>query len=233
MHSISFVVEDPVPVLVRISGNLDGTLSYELTLLGAGRIADLDAVFIDLNGSPDGDGFRVFGDAGLTLGPCVAEGTDTLGRVARLSCPAVDTLGDFDVAVRFGPDTPAAMMARSTGFTLAHETATLTLEMIDLADIGLRFATPVADGTVPDDVQTTAGDIALLTEPEELALVDGRAAQARILSTDSRGGVVAVIDLRGARDSGSVFAGGIELLESEILAGARRASGTALLGGRA
>ncbi|MCB1331737.1 MAG: hypothetical protein KDK28_20730 [Maritimibacter sp.] len=204
LRSISFVLDGTVTTKVCVTGNLDGTLSFEFTVLGAGNAAALEAVFIDLNRPLPGGGFRVYGDAGLSLGPCVAEGTDTLGRVASLSQPAIDALGEFDIGIAFGACAPGTPAARRTGFTLAHETAVLSLDMFDLVDIGLRYHRPTALELLARAVGAPAPGARVWPDREELEVIELRAVGARPPARDPAGGSLAVIDFPGTQD---VFAG--------------------------
>jgi len=200
LRSVSFVIDGIVASEVRVTGNLDGTLSFEITRLEPGSVADLEAVFFDLNTSLDGDGFSVFGDAGLSLGACVAQGLDTLGRRVTIRRAMVDPLGDFDIGIRFGPLARAqkTRAPRATGFTLAHDKAALTPDMIDRADFGLRYCCPGAGHAEAGGAQTpnawAGGPVA--GGPLELAGI--QAVDACPLADDTRGGVLAVIDLQAA-----------------------------------
>ncbi len=158
LRSISFVIEGMVTTQVRVTGNLDGTLSFEFTRLGAGSVGDLGAVFFDLNRPLDGAGFKVFGDLGFSVGAYARRGVDMLGRAAKISHAVVDELGDFDIGIAFGALDPDRGAASRTGFTLAHDTAPLTLDMIDLADFGLRYAWPgVGYGELPGRQESRRG----------------------------------------------------------------------------
>ncbi|MEZ5768412.1 MAG: hypothetical protein R3D80_12625 [Paracoccaceae bacterium] len=203
-HAICFVIEGKLRTQVRVSGNLDGTLSFEFTILGAGSAAAIEAVFLDLNRPLDGAGFSIFGDAGLSLGPCVAEGVDTLGRAATLARPAVDVLGDFDIGITFGPLRGAMPAGRRMGFTLAHAAAPLSLDMIDLADFALRHA---GHGVERADAGTAAG-----TRParEVLEVIEIQTVTARPLAEDPAGGTLAVVDLVDLRDRLAGFPDGVD-----------------------
>ncbi|MCB1358039.1 MAG: hypothetical protein KDK53_16650 [Maritimibacter sp.] len=205
MRSLSFVIDETVTTQVCVTGNLDGTLSFEFTVFGAGNAATLEAVFIDLIRPLPGGGLRVYGDAGLSLGPCVAEGTDTLGRAATLARPAVDARGGFDIGIAFGPCDPAAPAARRTGFTLAHDTAVLSLDLFDLAGIGLRYRQP----TAVEILARAAGDpgdvVQVWPDQEVLEVIEFRAVGTRPLAGNPGagnlgGGALAVLDLAGTQD---------------------------------
>lgn len=204
LRSVSFVLDGTVTTQVCVTGNLDGTLSFEFTVLGAGNAAALEAVFIDLNRPLPGGGFRVYGDAGLSLGPCVAEGTDTLGRAVTLSQPAIDPLGAFDIGIAFGRSDPGAPAVRRTGFTLAHETAALSLDMFDLVDIGLRYRRPTALEILARAVGEPSAAARVWPDQEVLEVIELRAVGARPPVRDLAGGARAVIDFPGTQD---VFAG--------------------------
>lgn len=212
LRSISFVIEGWVTTQVRVTGNLDGTLSFELTRGGTGGIEDLQAVFFDLNRHLDGDGFEVFGDAGLTLGACVEAGVDTLGREARVRRPMVDALGDFDIGITFGRYDGGRGTPRTAGFTLSHATAPLTLDMIDMVDFGLRYAWRGADSAEVTGAQTSVAGAHDPATPapgalDVLEVVEVQAVHARPLADDTRGGVLAVIDFQGAWEAGMALAG--------------------------
>ncbi len=198
-RSVTFVIEAGVSTRVRISENLDGTMSIELDLLGAGKIGDLRALFFDLNDLAVDDALAVYGDAGVSDCAVIVEGVDRLGRAATVRGGVVNEFGDFDVGIEFGPDGPAPDDIRSTGFTLAHDTAALTLDMFDLADFGLRHAARDAEATGatggPDGSPRRDG----LRGGDPLEMVEPETVSARLLANDTRGGVLAVIDVDGVR----------------------------------
>lgn len=198
LRSVSFLIEGLVTSQVRVTGNLDGTLSFEVTRLGTGSVGDLEAVFFDLNKPLEGDGFRVFGDAGLSLDACVAEGVDTLGRRVDIRREMVDTLGDFDIGITFGPLARArnARAPRAAGFTLAHDMGSLSPDMIDMADFGLRYAWPGEGQRDANRVQTQGAWAQFPVANDALELVEVQRVDARPLADDTRGGVLAVIDLQ-------------------------------------
>jgi len=207
LRSISFVIEGMVPTQVRVTGNLDGTLSFEITRLGRGSIGDLGAVFLDLNRCLDGEGFKVFGDAGLTVGAYAEQGVDTLGRAAEITQAVVDELGDFDIGIAFGALDPDRGAPRTTGFTLAHDTAPLTLGMLDLADFGLRYTWPGAGCVGGLWRQTSGGRAQGAAGWDALEVIEIVHVRARPLANDSNGGVLAVIDLQDAQETAAAFVG--------------------------
>lgn len=183
-QSLCFAVEGDATAEVRIAENRDGTLSVEIGLSGA-TAGDLRAVYLDFNIGLAPAGFTVYGDAGHSDRAVVRAGTDTLGRAAELCFGVANGLGDFDLAIEFGPLAAALGQPRSTGFTLAHAARPLTLDMIAGADFGLRFA---QRGQV-------AAERPRGTASDALALIDQGARRLGPLARDTEGGVVAVIDL--------------------------------------
>lgn len=208
LRSVAFVIEGRTATRVVVAANLDGTLTFELTRSDCGPMSALEAVLFDLSRSlPDG-GFRVFGDAGVSLDACAATGMDTLGRTVTVRERVVDPLGDFDIGLYFGAMPEGRRDAGRVGFTLAHDSATLSLDMIDRSDFGLRHAPPtcgrVERGTsacapaLPSGTPHTGAERhRAQVRPDALALIEMHEGAAVPLASDP-GGILAVIDVSGA-----------------------------------
>ena len=149
--SISFRIDGPVDTRITITEQADGTLFFELDVLGSGRMGDLRGFYFDLTdpitGLPilpetlvaTGDDITSLGlapDAVADVGP----GTNVQGLTnARY--------GPFDGGLGFGTPGRARDDIQSTSFVLGTQDGTaLTLESFDLADFALRYTSAVGPG---------------------------------------------------------------------------------------
>mgnify|MGYP001552652035 CR=1 FL=1 len=201
-RSTAFVLREPVETECRATENLDGTLTFEVTLPGRAGARSLGEVFFDLNQPPAGGGFVVYGDCGVSAGAAVTSGYDALGRPATLSQSVRNAFGTFDIGIAFGTAKRRARRARSTGFTLAHTSQALCLDMLAGVDFGLGFALadpvpvpvtlPLAD---PAWARMAMRDAARARVLRLLGLVGTRQAGRAPVVLDGTGGVVTMIDV--------------------------------------
>lgn len=147
-RSISFVMEGDVDTLVTITELDDGTLRFDLAALGSGLIGDLRGFFFDIG--PDDDGndpsfgslsvSSATGYEGDITDSLIDENSvDTLGKDANLKGSVTNELGDFDVGVEFGTSGMSADDIQETSFILSSTESSLSLDMFDLVDFGIRY----------------------------------------------------------------------------------------------
>lgn len=151
-RSITFVAEGDVSTLITITENLDGTLTFDISVTDdSANIGDLRAIFFDLDGvSVDAADFAVWGEH-VEDQAFAEEGVDTLGRDANIKGAVSNELGDFDAGVEFGSSGMAQDDIQATAFTLFYDpdgdgVSNLTLDMLDLADFGLRYTSVGEEG---------------------------------------------------------------------------------------
>ena len=181
-RSISFVAEGDVRTLVTVTDNQDGTLTFDINVIG-GIIGDLRAVFFDLNDGyvvEDGDLYIV--DQAQTDVTDTASGEgdiDTLGKDANIKGSVSNELGDFDAGIEFGTSGMSGDDIQSTSFTLASQSTGLTLEMLSFADFGFRYTSVGEEGgnrtasaKIGDTTGGTAANDSITLNEEETASID-------------------------------------------------------------
>ncbi|MFY0692613.1 MAG: FG-GAP repeat protein, partial [Paracoccaceae bacterium] len=197
-RSISFVIEGEVDTRVTITEMTDGTLKFDLQVLGTGSIGDLRALFFDMSGV-DVSGLCVSG-ADVTQAAMDEGGVNTLGQDANIEGSVSNELGDFDVGVEFGTAGISADDIQETSFLLDHDSAELTLNMLDLSDFGIRF-TSVGEAGRPRKGSLKLGDQSNgVADDDQLALLENETASINIFSNDTNGSlntVTSVVDPDG------------------------------------
>lgn len=184
-RSISFVAGGDVETLITITENDDGTLKFDLEVLGGASIAALSAFYFDLDGVDASEpGFSVEGD-NIRKSAFDEGGVDTLGGDTNIKGSVTDGAGDFDVGIAFKP--PADPASNKTSFTLGHNNGNggLSLDALNLADFGLRFKP--AEGT--SGGTTSAAKVGAsatgVARNDDLALDEGTTAGDDLLANDT------------------------------------------------
>ena len=220
-RSITFTLDGPVDSLISITELSDGTLRFDVEILGSGSVRDLRGLFFDLgdidastvdlkvtgiNGSEAYVGRTSFDEAAVSK---VKGDVNVKGKVAKAQ-------GDFDVGIEFGTAGIARDSISEASFILSSEATELSLDSLDLADFGLRIHSlgntaagdrngnaKVADdasGVARNDVfevdENTSGTVDLLLNDTNGTQEDG-----------TRKTVISVQDATGAL---SLTAGGFE-----------------------
>lgn len=173
-RSISFVVEGDVNTQVTITELSDGTLRFDLAVLGSGLIGDLRGLFFDLQ-DPDSADALDLGTlsvvdetlvSGHTKDPSKLVGNtafeeasvDTVGRDANMKGKILHDYGRYDAGIEFGTPGMAKDDIQAVSFTLTSSDGPLSLDMLDLTDIGLRY-TSVGEEDGSRDDSLKLGDI--------------------------------------------------------------------------
>ncbi|WP_204114988.1 Ig-like domain-containing protein [Shimia biformata] len=201
-RSITFVIEGAVNTEVRITENANGTLTFDIQVMDGGLIGDLRALFFDLNGLVADDGLMVFDGVDVTDTAFVEEGVDTLGRDANIKGQVVNELGEFDVGIEFGTSGMSSDDIQSTSFTLAHDDTFLTLDMIDLADFGLRYTSVGEEGGTRNDSFKVGDQASGVADRDGIEVVENTAGSVDLLANDTNGTDATVI---GASDTEGAF----------------------------
>ena len=182
-RSITFVIYDKVDTQITVTENDDGTLTFDLLVLDSGKIGDLRALFFDLNGLVADDSLTVTSGDYVTESVFDEANVDTVGGDGNVSGSVTNEFGEFDVGIGFGTSGPSEDDLQSTSFTLAHASQALSLDLIDMADFGIRTTS----------VGMKAGDTANGVGQSDVLNVDENAVgDVDLLANDSSDGTVAV-----------------------------------------
>src|SRR5829696_2904012 len=96
-RSVSFVVEGTVDTQIVISENLDGTLRFDVSVIG-GVIGDLRGLFFDVAAPNKLAGVRVEG-ADVTGRAAKDDKVHALGKDANVNGEVASASGNFDVGI--------------------------------------------------------------------------------------------------------------------------------------
>ncbi|TDK49701.1 VCBS domain-containing protein [Antarcticimicrobium luteum] len=173
-RSITFVVDGDVDTQVTVTEVADGTLRFDLNVLGAGLIGDLRGLFFDL---ADPDGAPTLNLSTLSIeGETLVDGhisnpsklvgntkfeeaaVDTVGRDANMKGKILHDYGRYDAGIEFGMPGMAKDDIQAVSFTLSSSAGDLSLDMLDLTDFGLRY-TSVGEEDGPRDDSLKIGDV--------------------------------------------------------------------------
>ncbi len=142
-RSMSFTVDGTVDTRVTIEELPDGTLRFDIEVLGTGLPGDLRGLFFDLaeidatsaglmvtgvDGSEDIIGQTVFDEAAV----------DSVNKDANVNGRVVHQQGRFDAGIEFGTSGIAKDEVSSVSFILSADEP-LSLDSLDLADFGFRY----------------------------------------------------------------------------------------------
>lgn len=173
-RSISFVVDGDVDTQVTVTEMADGSLRFDLNVLGAGLIGDLRGLFFDL-ADPDGaepldlSSLSIESEtlvAGHINNPSKLVGNtkfeeaavDTVGRDANMKGKILHDYGRYDAGIEFGTPGMAKDDIQAVSFTLTSSSGDLSLDMLDLTDFGLRY-TSVGEEDGPRNDSLKIGDV--------------------------------------------------------------------------
>lgn len=186
-RSISFIIEGEVKTRVTITETDEGTLKFDLMVLGGGAIGDLRAFFFDLS-DVDVSGLSVTGDD-VTDTLTEDDGVTSLGQDANISGSVSNLFGEFDVGIEFGTEGLSSDDIQETSFTLAHESVDLTLNMLDLSDFAIRY-TSVGDANGLRSGSLKLGDQSNgVADDDPLSVLENESASVNVLSNDTNGSV--------------------------------------------
>lgn len=204
-RSISFVVEGDVNTQLTVTENSDGTLRFDIKVLGDGMVGDLRGLFFDLDGVDTSLGGLTATSQAEYQGDITDEayseaGVDTLGKDANVKGEVTKELGDFDVGIEFGTSGLSADDIQETSFALAWGGGDLTLDMVDLTDFGLRY-TSVGDVGGSRNGSLKVGDkSAGVAQNDFLDVDENGSAGLNLLGNDTNGATNTVIGADGFTD---------------------------------
>ena len=201
-RSITFLVDDDVDTLVTITETDDGTLRFDVSVLGSGLLSDLRGLFFDLNNYDADAGAltvaAVDGSVGIISESRIAEaGVDRVMGDVNLMGQVINELGKFDVGIEFGTPGSGQDEVSSASFELVSGVGDLSLDSLDLADLGLRYTSTgekiaaATSGVARNDafrvLENDQDTIDLLANDTNGILPDG-----------SRKAVISVVDANGS-----------------------------------
>ncbi|WP_137703016.1 VCBS domain-containing protein [Marimonas lutisalis] len=208
-RSITFTVEGPVDTLITIQELDDGTLRFDVEVLGSGLIGDLRGLFFDLadvdattaglevtgvDGSEDVIGKKAFKEKGV----------DRVHKDVNVKGHVIHEQGKFDAGIEFGTPGKGKDDISSVSFILSADEA-LSLDSLDLADFGLRY-TSVGDEYERDDSAKIAGDASGVARNDAWEVDENTTGTVDLLDNDTNGvqadgtrkTVISVVDGQGS-----------------------------------
>ena len=154
-RSITFTVDGPVDTQITITEVSDGNLRFDVDVLGSGLIGDLRGLFFDINGidaSTAGlSATGVDGDELLVTGQVFKE--ESISEVqgdVNMKGPVLAQQGRFDAGIEFGTEGIGADDVSSVSFVLASDQMDLSLDSLDLQDLGLRYTSVATEIEIDD-----------------------------------------------------------------------------------
>ncbi len=206
-RSITFIIDGKVDTEVTVTELNDGSLQFDLRVLETGKNGDLRALFFDLKGfDANTDGLSVASTdefSGDVTDHAFGEGgVNNLGRDANVRGNVTREFGKFDVGVEFGRPGFRRDDIQETSFVLSYEFGDLSLDMLSMADFGIRYTSVGNFGSNfrfrDDKAGAVSGGVA---ENDDLAVTENEMASVNILANDTNGGtnlVSGVVDGDGA-----------------------------------
>lgn len=217
-RSITFNVDDSVDTRIVITEMGDGTLRFDVTTLGSGLLGDLRGLFFDLQNFVADDGLSVTdasGFEGTITGSVFDEGTvDKVAKDANLKGSVTNALGDFDAGLMFGTSGIGKDDIQSASFLLSSADGPISLDALDLVDIGLRYTSVGTDMDGRSDSEKIAGQSSGVARNDAFTVLENDAGGTDLLANDTNGvqadgtrkTVISVVDADGAfTDTGSGF----------------------------
>ncbi|MHA6346682.1 Ig-like domain-containing protein [Roseivivax sp. CAU 1761] len=223
-RSISFTIDGEVRSTISIREMADGSLRFEIGIAdNSASIGDLRALFFDLEGV-DATMLALHADdggSGVVTDEAYGNGdVDTLGKDANIKGSVSNELGDFDVGIEFGSSGMSRDDIRSASFRLVSDSGPLSLDMLNMADFGIRYTSVGEEGGSRDgslklghegtgvaknDAATVAENSAPPTPGNILNIL------ANDQTTDGAGAAAGVVvtGVAGLAESGSTFSGGL------------------------
>lgn len=175
MAELTFTLSGGVNVAVTITENIDGTLTFDLTVLDdTGSIGDLNGLFFDFGDETLLDGLSFAGDD-ITGTAVKQDGVTKVDGYMNVNGDVTNEYGKFDAGVQFGTSGIATDDIRTTSFTLSHDSTDLTLDMFSLMDFAVRLTSVGEEdgaredslkigGTAPEVVDEPAGPISVAND---------------------------------------------------------------------
>ena len=123
---------------------------------------------------------------------------DSVRKDVNLNGEVTNTLGDFDVGIEFGTSGMLGDDIQSTSFILSDPDQALTLDMLNLADFGLRFTSVgEMDGSRTDSAKIGGGSSGVAQNDVLSAPENGSSSVNLLLNDQSSGNAVSSVSLNG------------------------------------
>ncbi len=147
-NSITFVIEGVTDTQVTITEQEDGTLLFELETLDSGPLGDLRGIFFDLAGVSDDfiSSLEVELTGDVTDYAAAADEVTSVGNGVNVNGPVAAASDGFDVGVAFGTPGKGQDEVTSTSFVLSSSEGDLSIEMVSLVDMALRYTSVEGSG---------------------------------------------------------------------------------------
>lgn len=181
-RSVSFTISGAVDTRLTIT-ELDGDLLFQVEVV-SDTIGDLRALFFDLEGFEADGGLSVVDGADVTDSAADEGGVSTLGRDANIKGEVVNELGAFDVGVEFGTSGASRDDIQATSFRLTHDATDLTLDMVNLADFGIRYTSVGEEDGRRKDSAKIGGEGGAVASNDALSALEAEADAAALLAND-------------------------------------------------
>ncbi|MGM0583906.1 MAG: hypothetical protein ACQEUZ_04585 [Pseudomonadota bacterium] len=189
-RSMTFTIEGPVDTRVTIEELADGTLRFDIVVLGSGLLGDLRGLFFDLKDfDATGAGLSVEGVDGSEdlIGMTVFEesGVDRARSDSNVRGEVLAEQGRFDAGIEFGTPGIGEDDVSSASFILSAD-ALLSLDSLDLADFGLRY-TSVGTGSERSGSAKIVGDASGVARNDAWEVDENAAGAVDLLANDTNG----------------------------------------------
>ncbi|MFW8637494.1 beta strand repeat-containing protein [Cribrihabitans pelagius] len=215
-RTVTFIIEGVVDTEITVTELSDGTLKFDIDVLGTSSIGDLRGLFFDL------EDYTVDGGLTATGADVTAQnyGEGSIERVLKdvnINGDVVKTLGKFDAAVSFGTSGIGDDDIQTTSFILSHESDALTLDMLSFASIGLRYTSVGEVGGERSESTKIGGAASGVAQNDLISVSENSSASTNALANDEADPSSSVIgfELNGTSyapgDSANVVIGGAHL----------------------
>ena len=168
-----------------------GTLRFDVEVLGSGLIGDLRGLFFDLNGvDASTAGLSATGVDGdeLVIGGQVYE-EQSVSRVqgdVNVKGPVIAQQGRFDAGIEFGSEGIGKDDVSSVSFVLSSNQMDLSLDSLDLADLGLRYTSVETNGGRRDSAKI-AGETSGVARNDAFEVDENSQDTEDLLANDTNG----------------------------------------------
>lgn len=189
-RSITFTIEGPVDTLIKIEEQSDGSLKFEVEVLGSGQLGDLRGIFFDLADlDASATDFSVTGIDGsediIGSTKFAEEGVDRVLKDVNVKGSVLKEQGKFDGGIEFGTSGIGKDDVSSTSFILSADVP-LSLDSFDLGDFALRY-TSVGDEDGRDDSAKIAGDASGVARNDAWEVDENSMGTVDLLANDTNG----------------------------------------------
>ncbi|MEJ6396473.1 VCBS domain-containing protein [Yoonia sp. 208BN28-4] len=189
-RSITFTINGPVDTRIRIEELPDGSLSFDVDVLGSGQLGDLRGIFFDLaNLNASATDFSVTGINGseniIGLTKFAETNVDRVQKDVNVKGHVIHEQGKFDAGIEFGTPGKSKDDISSASFILGADVP-LSLDSFDVGDFGLRY-TSVGTGKKRNDSAKIAGDASGVARNDAWEVDENTEVTVDLLANDTNG----------------------------------------------